>query len=77
MKKTIGIITAACIATSSLCAEGDIAQYKSDTEILWLNAAGKREGIYDAVSLSMLGWGFVLIAIMGAVACTVHQSKAP
>ena len=57
-------------------AQEDIRQYKTDTDILWLNTAGKKEGIYDAVSLSMLKWGVFLVAVMGTAACVVHQSTA-
>jgi hypothetical protein len=76
MKKIAALLTIVCIATSSLFSEDDLRQYRTDSEILWLNTAGKKEGLYDAVSLSMLKWGFVLVALMGAAACSIHQSKA-
>ncbi len=74
------IITAALVfslfcCSSPLFAE-DLDKYKEDTESLWRNGTGSEDGIFSAVSVSMLGWGIGLAAVFAVVASVLHQSTA-
>lgn len=76
MKTGIGIFIAVCLTMTHLVADDGIVTYKTDTEKLWFDTQGKKEGNFDAIGLSMLKWGAFFVVVMGAVACAVHQSKA-
>lgn len=62
--------------SSHLCAENDLDQYKEETEALWRNGTGAEDGLFSAISVSMLGWGIGLAAVFAVVASVLHQSTA-
>ena len=63
-------------ASSTVLAEGNINQYKEDTDNLWRRGAGAEDGAYSAISASMLGWGIGLAAAIAIVASVLHQTTA-
>ncbi len=75
MKKWIGIV-ALCVVCVRGFGSDDINQYRRDTDSIWRNGVGAEDGAYQAISLSMLGWGVGLAAGIGILASVLHQSTA-
>jgi hypothetical protein len=56
--------------------DGDLNQYKEDTDALYRTGSGAEEGAYSAISTSMLGWGVGLAVGIAILAGVLHQSTA-
>lgn len=70
-------VAALLIATSPILAtEGDINQYKEETDAIWQTGTGAQDGAFSAISVSMLGWGLGAAAVIAIVASVLHQSTA-
>lgn len=54
----------------------ELEKYKKNTEAIWRTGSGAEEGIFTAVSTSILGWGLGLSAGVAVLASVLHQSTA-
>lgn len=79
MNKFIAILLCCalmCSSTLSHANDGDLNQYKEDTEALYRTGSGAEEGAYSAISTSMIGWGVGLAVGIAILAGVLHQSTA-
>ncbi len=65
-----------CTHSLSYANDGDLNQYKEDTEAIYRTGSGSEEGAYSAISTSMLGWGVGLAVGIAILAGVLHQSTA-
>lgn len=75
MKKWMGIFALCALFVQGFGSD-DINQYRKDTDSLWRSGIGAEDGAFQAISLSMLGWGVGLAAGIGILASVLHQSTA-
>jgi hypothetical protein len=75
MKRWIGVL-ALCALFIQGFGSDDINQYRRDTDSIWRSGVGAEDGAFQAISLSMLGWGVGLAAGIGILASVLHQSTS-
>lgn len=75
MKRWIGIFALCALFVQGFGSD-DINQYRIDTDSLWRSGVGAEDGAFQAISLSMLGWGVGLAAGIGILASVLHQSTS-
>lgn len=72
------IIFSLLISSTSLvlAADNDLESYSEETEEIWQSGVGSQDGAFSAISVSMLGWGLGMAAVIAVVASVLHQSSA-
>lgn len=70
------LLAGALLLASPLIAEDELDQYKEETDAIWQTGTGAQDGAFSAISVSMLGWGLGLAAVIAVVASVLHQSNA-
>ena len=79
MNKLVTAILSLALVCHSLplsADDGNLNQWKEDTEAIYRTGSGAEEGAYSAISTSMLGWGVGLAVGIGILASVLHQSTA-
>ncbi|MBS0627835.1 MAG: hypothetical protein JSS09_06450 [Verrucomicrobia bacterium] len=75
MKKFIFFCLLTTIIASSTAYSDDLQNVKTDQEALWAGS-GAQDATFNAVTLSMLGWGIGLAGGIALIASAIHQSSS-
>jgi hypothetical protein len=75
MRKIVFFCLMMVVIGTSTAYSDDLQNVKTDQEALWAGS-GAQDATFNAVSLSMLGWGVGLAGGIALIASAIHQSSS-
>ena len=75
MKKIVFFCLMMTIIGTPIAYSDDLQNVKTDQDALWAGS-GAQDATFNAVTLSMLGWGVGLAGGIALIASAIHQSSS-